>query len=241
MHKDVRFWTRKDYDDWLDSPEAQRSNRGLYGYLEKENGKVPEANKLENARRALRAGWTELAQCNMAPDTWGKASTSTRHFIQSTMEKQFSFFKLAEDGWKLEHLCTYLYPSWRSRCLDADGNLKKNACNVVKEEASDEDKGLGEDHKPVKRKGHADTLWPSSKKQKGELFYMIVSTDRSSHHSGEHVRHSQRHRWRVWTVIQPIQSFRHCRGDKPRSECFFFFLFSRSHPHRDACLRFPTE
>ncbi|KIM60879.1 hypothetical protein SCLCIDRAFT_26234 [Scleroderma citrinum Foug A] len=52
-HKEVRFWTRRDYNDWLDSPEAQRSNCGLYGYLEKENGEVPEANKLENAWKAL--------------------------------------------------------------------------------------------------------------------------------------------------------------------------------------------
>ena len=52
-HKEVHFWMRRDYNDWLDSPEAQRSNRGLYGYLEKENGEVPEANKLKNARKAL--------------------------------------------------------------------------------------------------------------------------------------------------------------------------------------------
>ncbi|KIM54112.1 hypothetical protein SCLCIDRAFT_31361 [Scleroderma citrinum Foug A] len=50
-HKEVRFWMRKDYNDWLDSPEAQRSNHSLYGYLKKENSEVPEANKLENAQK----------------------------------------------------------------------------------------------------------------------------------------------------------------------------------------------
>ena len=167
----------------------------------------------------------------MAPDTWGKTSTSARQFIHSTIEKKFSFFKFTEDGWKLDYLCMHLYPSWRSCRLDADGSLKKNARNTVKEEASDEDKDLA-DHKPVtikKRKGHTDTLQPSSKKQKGELLYMKLSTDQLSHHSGEHARHSRRHHLRVWAVIQPIQSFRHCRDDEPRSKHFFSYSLAYTH------------
>ena len=115
--------------------------------------------------------------------------------------------------------------------MDADGSLKKNARNTVKEEASDEDKDLT-DHKPIiikKHKGHAATLQPSSKKQKGELLYMILSTDQLSHHSGEHARHSRKHRLQVWAVIQPIQSFRHCRDDEPRSEHFFSYSLAYTH------------
>jgi len=240
-HKDVCFWTKKDYDDWLDSPEAQRSKRGLYAYLEKENGEVPEADKLANIRKALRAGWTELAQRKMAPDTWGKASTSARQFIRSIMEKNYPIFKLAEDGWKLENLCTYSYPSWHLRHLDANGNLKKHTRNPVKEEVSDEDKDL-EDHKPIikKRKGHADTPGPSSKKHKGRLYCAILPTDWSSHHSGECARCSQGHHSRVWAVIQPIWLFRYHRGDNSGFECFFILL-SRLFPYRDTCGQFPTD
>ncbi|KIM56278.1 hypothetical protein SCLCIDRAFT_29719 [Scleroderma citrinum Foug A] len=136
----------------------------------------------------------------MAPDTWGKASTSARQFIHSTIEKKFSFFKFAEDGWKLDYLCTHLYPSWRSCRLDANGSLKKNVHNTVKEEASDEDKDLA-DHKPViikKRKGHADTLQPSSKKQK-------VENMPDTHESIA------------------------CRDDEPRSERFFSYSLAYTH------------
>lgn len=228
-HKDVHFWTRKDYDDWMDSPEAQHSNHGLYAYLEKEDGKVPEADKLMNIWKALRAGWMELAQHKMAPDTWGKASTSAWQFIHLTMEKKYPIFKLAEDGWKLENLCTYSYPSWRLHHLDVDGNLKKNVRNTVKEETSDEDKDL-KDHKPIvkKRKGHADTSRLSSKKHKGESYHAILSTDRSSRHSGEHARCSREHRSRLWTVIQPIQSFRHCRSYHARFECALSYSLAYS-------------
>jgi len=164
---------RKDYNDWLDSPEAQRSNHGLYGYLEKENSEVPEANKLENAQKALQAGWTELAQRNMAPDTWGKASTSTWQFIHSTMEKGFSFFKLTEDGWKLDYLCMHLYPSWCSSCLDADGNLKKNARNTVKEEASNEDKDLSKTASPSLRSGRGTRILYGHRARNKKVSYSI--------------------------------------------------------------------
>ncbi|KIK25479.1 hypothetical protein PISMIDRAFT_9515 [Pisolithus microcarpus 441] len=52
-HPNVRFWTKMDYDNWLDSPEAAGSNRGLYAYLEDENGDVPKSKTLGKIRKAL--------------------------------------------------------------------------------------------------------------------------------------------------------------------------------------------
>ncbi|KAI6153011.1 hypothetical protein BKA82DRAFT_4011406 [Pisolithus tinctorius] len=52
-HPKVQFWTRKDYKDWLDSPEAGGSNCGLYAYLEDENGDVPTSEMLTKIQRAL--------------------------------------------------------------------------------------------------------------------------------------------------------------------------------------------
>ena len=173
-HEKVRFWTKKDYDDWMDSPEAQNSNRGLYAYMEEENGEVPDSEKLGNMQKALRAAWADLAQRNLAPDTWGKASTMARNFVHSTMERTYPLLKLAEGGWKLETLCTNLYSSWHRS--DKDCKLKKNGCNVKEEALDDEDL---EDHKPIakKRKGQG-TSRSSAKKPKGESSYMThESTD----------------------------------------------------------------
>ncbi|KAI6013379.1 hypothetical protein BKA83DRAFT_4130447 [Pisolithus microcarpus] len=121
-HPNVRFWTKMDYDNWLDSPEAAGSNRGLYAYLEDENG-----------------------------DT----------------EKEFPLFKLADNRWKLEYICTKTYSAWRKHHLDDDGNLKRTAHDVIKEEGLDDNDDL-EDCKPCrkKRKGPPDTTRPSIKKQK---------------------------------------------------------------------------
>ncbi|KAI6011093.1 hypothetical protein BKA83DRAFT_4395034 [Pisolithus microcarpus] len=166
-HPNVHFWTKTDYDDWLDSAEAAGSNRGLYAYLEDENGDVPKSETLGKIRRALRAGWRELGQRGMAPDTWGKASTSALQFIRLQIEKEFPLFKLADNGWKLEYICTKTYSAWRKHHLDDDGNLKRSMRDMIKEEALEDDNDL-ESHKPCskKRKGPPDTTRPSNKKQK---------------------------------------------------------------------------
>ncbi|KAI5985168.1 hypothetical protein EDD15DRAFT_2200775 [Pisolithus albus] len=146
-HPSVRFWTKKNFDDWLDSAEAQGSNRGIYAYLEDANGDIPSMETLSNMRKALRAAWRELGQRNMAPETWGKASTSARQFVWSTMETAFPLFKFAENGWKLEYICTRAYPAWSKRYLDENGNLKRGTRDAIKEEALDDADEDFQDHK----------------------------------------------------------------------------------------------
>ncbi|KAI5996557.1 hypothetical protein F5J12DRAFT_785352 [Pisolithus orientalis] len=157
-HPKVWFWTRKDYEDWLDSPEAGGSNHGLYAYLEDENSDVPTSEMLPRIQRALCAGWIELTQCKIAPDTWGSAHT----------EKDFPLFKLVESGWKLKHLCTKTYLAWRTKNLDDHGNLKRTTHDVIKGEALDDDNNLKSLPPGSKKcKGPMDTsLMLSNKKQK---------------------------------------------------------------------------
>ncbi|KAI6130138.1 hypothetical protein EV401DRAFT_613574 [Pisolithus croceorrhizus] len=167
-HPNVHFWTKTDYDDWLDSPEAASSNRGLYAYLEDENGDVPKSETLGKIRKALRAGWRELGQRGMAPDTWGKASTSVVQFMRLQMEKDFPLFKLADNGWKLEYICTKTYSAWKKRHLDDKGNLKRTTRDTTKEEGFDDDEDL-ENPKPYskKRKVPTDNTKSSNEKLKG--------------------------------------------------------------------------
>ncbi|KIK10618.1 hypothetical protein PISMIDRAFT_20231, partial [Pisolithus microcarpus 441] len=95
------------------------------------------------------------------------ASTSALQFIRLQTEKEFPLFKLADNGWKLEYICTKTYSAWRKHHLDDDGNLKRTARDVIKEEGLDDNDDL-EDCKPCgkKRKGPPDTTRPSIKKQK---------------------------------------------------------------------------
>ncbi|KAL4074785.1 hypothetical protein V8B97DRAFT_2022414 [Scleroderma yunnanense] len=120
------------FDNWLNSTEAEGSDCGIYVYLEEENGKV----------LSLHAGWRELTQSNAAPETWGKA----------------------KNRWKLEYICTKMYPAWSKHYLDKNGKLKCGTCDAVKEEALDKPK---ENYKL------------SSKKVKGQA--MAVDTIPAAH------------------------------------------------------------
>ncbi|KAI6029524.1 hypothetical protein BKA83DRAFT_101402, partial [Pisolithus microcarpus] len=108
---------QQDYEEWLDTPEALISSNGNYGSLP--------ADTLKAICKAVHAGWTELVNCNMAPKTWGEASASTCQTFHRILECDFPLFKLAENGWKLEYLCTKTYSAWSKHDLDDNSCWKK--------------------------------------------------------------------------------------------------------------------
>ncbi|KAL4065032.1 hypothetical protein V8B97DRAFT_2025816 [Scleroderma yunnanense] len=134
-HPNMHFWTKKNFNDWLDSTEAEESDCRIYAYLEEESGKVPSSEMLANIHRSLHAGWRELTQSNMALETWGKASIKAHQFLRFTMEKAFPLFKFTENRWKLKYICTKMYPAWSKCYLDKNRKLKCKTCDAVKEEA----------------------------------------------------------------------------------------------------------
>ncbi|KAL4062217.1 hypothetical protein J3A83DRAFT_4374744 [Scleroderma citrinum] len=71
------------------------------------------------------------------------------------MEKAFPLFKFAENRWKLEYICTKMYPAWSKHYLDKNGKLKCGTCDAVKEEALDKPK---EDYKLSSKKVKVDTI-----------------------------------------------------------------------------------
>ncbi|KAI6022659.1 hypothetical protein EDC04DRAFT_2900744 [Pisolithus marmoratus] len=105
----------------------------------------------------------------MAPETWGKASTSARQFVRSTMETAFPLFKFAENGWKLEYICTRAYPAWSKWYLDENGNLKRGTCDAIKEEALDDADEDFQDHKLSGKKRKADTEMEGSRNKKAKV------------------------------------------------------------------------
>ena len=48
-------------------------------------------------------------------------------------------FKLANNGWKLDHLAATSYPAWRKRKLDENGWWKENGKGIKVEDDDDDD------------------------------------------------------------------------------------------------------
>ncbi|KAI5990767.1 hypothetical protein EDD15DRAFT_2369542 [Pisolithus albus] len=86
------------------------------------------------------------------------------------METAFPFLKFAENGWKLEYICTRSYPAWSKRYLDESGSLKRTTCDTIKEEAVDEAEEDFQDQKfsGKKRKSHTEMDRSHNKKPKVE-------------------------------------------------------------------------
>lgn len=75
-HPKIRFWTKKDYENWLDSPEAQFVERGKEAYLKEEDSQPVPANCLGDIWACVHSAWCELINMKCAPQVWGQLGSS---------------------------------------------------------------------------------------------------------------------------------------------------------------------
>ncbi|KAG9312496.1 hypothetical protein JVU11DRAFT_6884 [Chiua virens] len=139
----IKFWTAKDFDDWYDSPEAQRTtfHSGQVPYIEEEEGTIASAEKIRAIRLCMRSAWQELARAHRAPQVYGELEGSSRKFYHAFVEEAHLLFKCAQDGWKLDKLSRSTYLAWKATNLDKQGNL------ISKEERKRkrDSKGIGKE------------------------------------------------------------------------------------------------
>ena len=135
----IRFWDRQDWDQYLDSAEGQKSKRGTLGYLEDKNGNAPSLKTAKAIWNAVRRGWAQLVKEESAPQSWGRLTASGHVFFHNFMEKAFPMFKLANNGWKLDHLAATSYPAWRKRKLDENCRWKEKGKGIKVEDDDDDD------------------------------------------------------------------------------------------------------
>lgn len=128
-HPNVRFREQVNFQKWYDTPAGQgrHSLHTNMAYLEDENGHPVSSRTVKAIRRVLHGGWSELVTHKIAPHSWGKLSVSGRQLIHTFMENEFPLFKLANNGWKLDHLATTTYPAWRRNNLDMNGDWKSGS------------------------------------------------------------------------------------------------------------------
>ncbi|KAL4080770.1 hypothetical protein J3A83DRAFT_4367186 [Scleroderma citrinum] len=88
------------------------------------------------------------------------------------MEKVFPLFKFVENGWKLEYICTKMYPAWSKCYLDKNRKLKHTTCDAVKEETLNESE---ENCKPSSKKQRTDTETEESCSKKVETVDTILA------------------------------------------------------------------
>ncbi|KIK71824.1 hypothetical protein PAXRUDRAFT_181779 [Paxillus rubicundulus Ve08.2h10] len=117
-HPNIRFWTLADYLKWFNnSPEAQAGVHGRVDYLEHKDGSGVSPDTLAVIRQTMRNGWTTLAKCDLAPQSWGQIDAMGHQKFRVLVENAHPLFQFADNGWKLDHLATSMYPSWAKHTL----------------------------------------------------------------------------------------------------------------------------
>jgi hypothetical protein len=123
-HPKIRFWSRADYDKYIENAESGTGTRGKAPWLELEDGRPVTIEQLKAIRKVLRAAWAELVVQKLAPPTWSRICATGKKLVFDIVVKQFPLFLFDHCGWKLELLCITDYSSWRKNNLGTDRNWK---------------------------------------------------------------------------------------------------------------------
>ena len=121
----IRFWTHESFNRYVNSAEGltKKESAASVTFLEDENGVTHTREVIKSLRKELKTVFRDLAIKGLAPKSWGKASASAKNIVRDHMERNWPLLRLAENGWKLEHLASLDYPGWMRTNLNENGKL----------------------------------------------------------------------------------------------------------------------
>lgn len=143
----IRFWTHDSFNKYVSSAEGLGKKEGPSSvtFLEDVNGETLSKDVIKTLRKDLKSAFRELALKGIASKSWGKASMSAKKIVKDHMEANWAILRLAENGWKLEHLASLDYPGWMRTNLNEHGKLLSNPGSEGDSETSTSRKRKGKD------------------------------------------------------------------------------------------------
>ncbi|KAI6145982.1 hypothetical protein BKA82DRAFT_10738 [Pisolithus tinctorius] len=149
----IHFWSRSDYEAFALSPEAQGIDHRKAPWLELENGNPVTAKTLKAIHASTRSIWAKLTQCQIAPLTWTRISSSAKALVSKYMLKEHPLLGLDKDRFKLEMLCINDYSGWHKNHLTPSSEVKDMSSrkSKPKEESKEEPNDM---ISPLATKGH---------------------------------------------------------------------------------------
>ncbi|KAI6143037.1 hypothetical protein BKA82DRAFT_4360240 [Pisolithus tinctorius] len=109
----------------------------MLGFLKEDNSDPLSDSTVKAICKTLQGGWAELANCKLAPKSWGWLCTSSRQLTHNLMESVFLLFRFAKNGRKLDYLASNSYPTWQKTHLDSEGNWKMKKSQDSKDDNDD--------------------------------------------------------------------------------------------------------
>ncbi|KAG1837571.1 hypothetical protein DFJ58DRAFT_846412 [Suillus subalutaceus] len=80
-HPKVHFWTRTDYNKYIENAESGSGTRGKVPWLALEDGGPVTVEQLRAIRKAIHAAWAELVVQKMAPPTWLRICATSKKLV----------------------------------------------------------------------------------------------------------------------------------------------------------------
>ncbi|KAG1771362.1 hypothetical protein EV702DRAFT_1048990 [Suillus placidus] len=123
-HLKICFWSRADYNKYVENAKSGTGTWGKAPWLELVDGRSVTVDQFKSIRKVLRAAWAELVVQKLAPPTWSRICATGKKLVFDIVVKQFLLFLFNHCGWKLKLLCITNYPSWCKNNLGNNRNWK---------------------------------------------------------------------------------------------------------------------
>ncbi|KAG2029388.1 hypothetical protein BDR03DRAFT_987793 [Suillus americanus] len=85
-HPKICFWSRADYDKYIENAESGTGTRGKAPWLELEDGRPVTIEQLKAICKVLHAAWAELVVQKLAPPTWSRICATGKKLVFDIMK-----------------------------------------------------------------------------------------------------------------------------------------------------------
>lgn len=110
--EDVKFWTRAEWNTYIDRQNEKGNTPSKLGFLYRQDGQMIEDARLTAINKRAQELWVELYHERQNPSTWSNKTRTAADFFSNSMRLEFEEFRYCDNDWKIEAYATLRYPDF---------------------------------------------------------------------------------------------------------------------------------
>jgi hypothetical protein len=117
----VPFWTRKDWDTFVEHSKLANKNPPWNSFLTDENGDALSKHRYNELWTDAKLAFNSLYYRRFDPTSWSKKTDLAATYFYNTISVKYPEFRLCEGNWKIHVWTTERYPDWVKNVRKAGG------------------------------------------------------------------------------------------------------------------------
>ena len=120
-YPEVPFWTRKEWDTFVERRKLANKNPLWNAFLTDENGDALPKHRYNELWADAKLAFNSLYYRRCDPTSWSKKTDLAAAYFYNTISAKYPEFRLCEGNWKIHVWTTERYPDWVKNVRKAGG------------------------------------------------------------------------------------------------------------------------